>query len=134
MNPPSGKPPLRVLIVDDQRDMLMTLGILLRSEGMVAELAQKSTEVQATVEAFRPDVVLLDIEMPDRSGLQVAMELVQRYGERCPVLIALTGHNSEAARRLTAKSGFRHHVAKPCDFDAMLSLLASVEPRGAATA
>jgi two-component system CheB/CheR fusion protein len=134
VNPPSGKPPLRVLIVDDQRDMLMTLGILLRSEGIVTELAQRSTEVEDTVENFRPDVVLLDIEMPDRSGLQVAMELMQRYGERCPVLIAVTGHNSEAARRLTAKSGFRHHIAKPCDFDAMLRLLASVEPRGAATA
>jgi len=132
VTPPSAHPPLRVLIVDDQRDMLMTLGILLRSEGMEAQLAQRGTEVEATVEAFRPDVVLLDIEMPDRNGLQVAMDLVQRYGERCPVLIAVTGHNSEAARRLTAKSGFRHHVAKPCDFDEMLRLLASIERPGAA--
>jgi len=116
---------LRVLIVDDQRDMLMTLGILLRSEGMLVRLGEKGSEVVAAVEAFHPDVVLLDIEMPDRSGLEVAMELTQRYGERCPVLIALTAHNSDAARRLTAKSGFRHHVAKPYKFDALISLVAS---------
>jgi two-component system, chemotaxis family, CheB/CheR fusion protein len=115
-----------VLVVDDQRDMLITLGILLRSEGMLVELGEKGAEVNAAVEAFNPDVVLLDIEMPDRSGLQVAVELVQRYGERCPVLIAVTGHSTEAARRLTAKSGFRHHVAKPYDFDAMVRLVASV--------
>jgi two-component system, chemotaxis family, CheB/CheR fusion protein len=117
---------LRVLVVDDQRDMLMTLGILLRSEGMMVQLGEKGTEVEAAVEAFSPHVVLLDIEMPDRSGLQVAVDLVQRYGERCPVLIAVTAHNSDAARRLTAKSGFRHHVAKPVDFDAVVRLVASV--------
>jgi two-component system, chemotaxis family, CheB/CheR fusion protein len=118
-------PPLRVLIVDDQRDMLMTLGIVLRSEGMVVELGDDAAQVEAAVDAFRPDVVLLDIEMPGRNGLQVALDLAQRYGERCPVLIAVTGHNTEAARRLTAKSGFLHHVPKPCDFDELVRLVTS---------
>ena len=116
-----------MLIVDDQLDMLTTLGILLRSEGMLVQLGQKGAEVEAAVEAFRPDVVMLDIEMPDRSGLQVAMELIQRYGERCPVLIAVTGHKTEAARRLIEKAGFRHYVPKPYDFDAVVSLVGSVE-------
>jgi len=118
-----------VLIVDDQLDMLTTLGILLRSEGMEVQLGQKGAEVEAAVEAFRPDVVMLDIEMPDRSGLQVAMELTQRYGERCPILIAVTGHKTEAARRLIEKAGFRHHVPKPYDFDAVVSLVASMARR-----
>jgi len=119
--------PLRALIVDDQRDMLMTLGILLRSEGMTVRLGEKGAEVAAAVESFHPDVVLLDIEMPDRNGLEVAMELTQRFGERCPVLIAVTGHNTDAARRLIAKSGFHHHVPKPYDFDALLRLVHSIE-------
>ena len=119
--------PLRALIVDDQRDMLMTLGILLRSEGFTVRLGERGAEVAAAVESFHPDVVLLDIEMPDRSGLEVAMELSQRLGERCPVLIAVTGHNSDAARRLITKSGFHHHVPKPYDFDALLRLVHSIE-------
>ena len=131
---PQADSPLRALIVDDQRDMLMTLGILLRSEGLTVRLGEKGTEVAAAVESFRPDVVLLDIEMPDRSGLEVALELTQRFGERCPVLIAVTGHNTEAARRLIAKSGFHHHVPKPYDFDALLRLVHSIKRKAAAHA
>jgi CheY-like chemotaxis protein len=131
---PEATRPLRALIVDDQRDMLMTLGILLRSEGLTVRLGERGAEVAAAVESFRPDVVLLDIEMPDRSGLEVAMELSQRFGERCPVLIAVTGHNSDAARRLITKSGFHHHVPKPYDFDALLRLVHSIERKPAAHA
>jgi two-component system CheB/CheR fusion protein len=126
--------PLRELLVDDQRDKLMTLGILLRSEGMTVRLGEKGAEVAAAVESFHPDVVLLDIEMPDRNGLEVAMELTQRFGERCPVLIAVTGHNTDAARRLIAKSGFHHHVPKPYDFDALLRLVHSIERKAPAHA
>ena len=120
--------PLRVLVADDNRDTVMMLGILLRSEGMVVRLTTKGAEVQDAVGEFRPDAVLLDIGMPDRSGLQVALDLSREYGPKCPVLIAVTGHSSDAAKRLTAKSGFRHHVDKPYDPDALLRLVASVEP------
>ena len=107
----------------------MTLGILLRSEGMDVRLVERGTEVEAMVEEFRPDVVLLDIGMPDRSGLQVALDLVRHYGSDCPVLVAVTAHSDEAARRLTARSGFLHHVAKPYDPDALLRLVSSVPAR-----
>jgi CheY-like chemotaxis protein len=121
--------PLRVVIADDNRDTVMLLGILLRSEGIDVRLATKGSEVQAVVAQFQPDAVLLDITMPDRSGLQVALELVRDYGPKCPVLIAVTAHNDETARRLTEKSGFRHHVAKPYDPDALLTLVASIKAR-----
>jgi CheY-like chemotaxis protein len=120
--------PLRVLVADDNRDTVMMLGILLRSEGMVVRLTTKGAEVQEAVGEFRPDAVLLDIGMPDRSGLQVALDLSREYGPKCPVLIAVTAHSTDAAKRLTAKSGFRHHVDKPYDPDALLRLVASVEP------
>jgi CheY-like chemotaxis protein len=121
--------PLRVVIADDNRDTVMLLGILLRSEGIDVRLATKGSEVQAVVAQFQPDAVLLDITMPDRSGLQVALELVRDYGAKCPVLIAVTAHNDETARRLTEKSGFRHHVAKPYDPDALLTLVGSIKAR-----
>ena len=120
--------PLRVFIADDNRDLLMLLGILFRSEGMVVQSTTRGAEVRSAVAQFRPDAVLLDIAMPDRSGLEVALELMRDYGTQCPVLIAITAHSNDVARRLTAKSGFRHHVAKPYDPDALLKLVASVEP------
>ncbi len=122
--------PLRVLVADDNRDTVMMLGILLRSEGMLVRLTTRGAEVQAAVDEFRPDAVLLDIGMPDVSGLQVALDLSREYGPKCPVLIAVTGHISDTAKRLTAKSGFRHHVDKPYDPDALVRLVASVEPSG----
>jgi DNA-binding response OmpR family regulator len=116
---------VRVLIADGRRDTLMTLSILLRSEGMDVRLVDKGAEVERAVDEFRPDVVLLDIEMPDRSGLQVALDLGSR-GLHGPALIAMTAHDGEIARRLTAKSGFLHHVSKPYDPEALLKLIASV--------
>lgn len=121
--------PLRVVIADDERDTLVTLGILLRSEGVDVRLTSKGAEVETAVAEFRPDAVLLDIGMPDRSGLQVALDLTRQHGQKCPVLIAVTAHSSDAARRLTAQSGFRHHVAKPYNPDALLELVTSVQRR-----
>ena len=121
--------PLRVLIADDNRDTVMMLGILLRSEGIDVRLATRGSEVQSAVVEFRPDAVLLDITMPDRSGLQIALELARDYGTKCPVLIAVTAHSDDTAKRLTAKSGFQHHVGKPYDPDALLRLVASIEPK-----
>jgi CheY-like chemotaxis protein len=53
------------LVVDDERDTLMTLGILLRSEGIDTRLTAKGAEVAAMVAEFRPDAILLDIGMPE---------------------------------------------------------------------
>lgn len=121
--------PLRVVIADDERDTLVTLGILLRSEGVDVRLTSKGAEVETAVAEFHPDAVLLDIGMPDRSGLQVALDLTRQHGRKCPILIAVTAHSNDAARRLTAQSGFRHHVAKPYDPDELLQLVASIERR-----
>lgn len=120
---------MRVLIADDDRDTLMTLGILIRSEGIDVRLVGKGAEVDAAVRDFRPDVVLLDLGMPDRSGLQVALDLVRQHGTDCPVLIAITAHGDAVSRRLSAKSGFMHHIAKPYDPDSLRRLIASLPTR-----
>jgi CheY-like chemotaxis protein len=124
-------PCLRVLIADDNRDTVMTLGILLRSEGFDVSLVEGGgASVPNAVDEFQPHVVLLDIVMPDRNGLELARDLKRRYAERCPVLIAITGHVSEEAQREAALSGFRYFVAKPYDPDALLKLVASLGGRG----
>jgi len=121
--------PLRVLVVDDERDAVMTLGILLRSEGIEVRLAHGGLQVPHAVAQFQPDAVLLDLALPDHCGLNVAQELKQCYGQRCPVLIAVTGHSTEADRAKSATSGFQHHIAKPYDPDGLLKLVRSIEAR-----
>jgi DNA-binding response OmpR family regulator len=101
---PSGLRRLRALVVGEERDMVMNLGILLRSEGVDVEL-QSFVHVGSAVRRFRPDVALLVLGTSDR--LSVAQELKQEFAERCPILI---------------------EVAKPYDPDALLKRVLSITP------
>ena len=67
-------------------------------------------------------MVLLDIGLPGMDGYEVANTLA---GGVCPeaLLIAISGYGDEEARRRTKEAGFDHHLVKPVDFDALLSLL-----------
>jgi DNA-binding response OmpR family regulator len=125
--PPKGR--LRVLIVDDDRDSLLTLGELLRDEGMEVHMLRRGEGVPAAVEQFVPDIVLLDIGLPDRSGFDIAEELSQRHAARAPLLIAVTGYSSEAERAMAKESGFHHFIAKPYDPKALVRRLSLLRPR-----
>jgi CheY-like chemotaxis protein len=114
---------MRILIADDDRDTVMTLGILLRSEGHEVRLVEHSHEVPDAVRQFRPGVVLLDIGMPVRSGYDIAQELSRTYGAACPTLVAVTALKSAAARAKADDSGFHHFVSKPYDPVMLLSLV-----------
>jgi len=125
-SPSAARPIVRVLVVDDNRDTMLTLGILLRSEGYIVRLAQSGAEALLAAALFRPEVALLDLQMPDRSGCDVAQELYRRYGSECPVLIAVTGHKDRNHREQAEISGFHHFVEKPYDPEALLRLLDSI--------
>src|SRR3954469_4605381 len=116
----------RVLIADDNRDTVLTLGILVRSEGYIVRLAENGKQALAAATHFAPDIVLLDLGMPDVSGFDVARELSHRFGAQCPVLIALSGHKRDEDRSRTADCGFRHFVPKPYRPEVLLDLLCEV--------
>jgi len=106
---------VRIVVADDERDTVMTLGILLRSSGFDVQLVQCGADVAAAVAEAQPHAVLLDIAMPDRSGYEVARDLRRRYAERCPVLIAITSYTDASHRAQAQASGFRHYLHKPYD-------------------
>jgi CheY-like chemotaxis protein len=113
----------RVLNAEDERDTLMTLGILVRSEGYEVQLVHGGANVADAVREFRPHIVLLDIGMPDRDGYAVASELKGVFGKKCPLLIAVTAYANAADKARARESGFDHHVAKPYDPVELLELL-----------
>ena len=123
-NPELGRSRLRVLVVDDERDAVLTLMALLRDEGYEARGAYRGTEVLDLIRDVVPHAVLLDIGMPDLNGYEVARLIRARWGELAPLLIAVTGWKQSADRLLAKMVGFDHHVAKPYDPQALLSLLA----------
>lgn len=121
--------PIRVLIADDNRDAVMVLSILLRSEGYDVRLAQGGKEALAQAAEFRPHVALLDLEMPDFNGFRVAQELSRGWDGQAPVLVAVTACTEAEARQMAQLSGFHHFVSKPYNHQAMLRLLASLPRR-----
>lgn len=117
---------MRVLIASGERDTARALGNLLRTEGIDVRLANGGMQVPHAVAEFTPHAVLLDLSMPDHSGLDVAQELVRCYGQRCPVLVAVTSRSTASDRQRAARSGFSHFVAEPYDPKALLRLVLSL--------
>jgi CheY-like chemotaxis protein len=78
---------------------------------------------------MRPDAILLDIGMPKITGYEAARRLRQRYGDECPMLIAVTGWKQASDKILASLAGFDHHVAKPYDPAALTALLSKLSPR-----
>jgi DNA-binding response OmpR family regulator len=120
---------LRVLIADDERDTLLALGLLCRDAGMDVRLVRSGEQVVPAVVEFVPDVILLDLGMPDRGGNDIAEELTERYGEHCPTLIAVTAHSTEEDRKMARESGFHDFIAKPYQAKTLLKRLGAIAPR-----
>lgn len=118
--------PLRILIADDDPDTVLTLATVLRLEGHDVHEALGGSEALEAERAFRPDVVLLDIGMPHLTGYEVARRVRERHareGRRGPLLVAVTCYQQASDRILAQLCGFDHHVGKPFDTRALLTLL-----------
>jgi CheY-like chemotaxis protein len=116
--------PRRVLIADDDRDGALTLSTLLQLEGYEVRAVHGGQEALDAAREFQPDACLLDIGMPKITGYEAARRLRQRYGDDCPVLIAVTGWKQASDKILASLAGFDHHVAKPYDPADIVNLLA----------
>ncbi len=114
---------LRVLIADDERDEVATLAALLSEEGHQVREIYRGDVVADHVRDFAPHVVLLDIGMPGMNGYLVAKSLRDEYGEKCPVLIAVTAWDKGTHRMYGKIAGFTKYITKPYDPAALLALL-----------
>jgi len=115
----------RILVVDDNADAAGTLALLLQLKGhqtFTAGTGKAALEVGARE---RPDLVFLDIGLPDMSGLDVAGALRRLLGEQA-VVVALTGWDSEDDRQRSLAAGCDAHLAKPVDVQALDAALGLV--------
>jgi signal transduction histidine kinase/CheY-like chemotaxis protein len=119
--------PRRVLVVDDNKDAAYTMAMLLRVLGSEVQIANDGATALASIESYRPDVVLLDIGMPGMDGFEVARRIRQRTEFDNIVLIALTGWGQTEDRNRTHAAGFNHHLVKPADITVLQSLLRTAE-------
>src|SRR5579871_275511 len=108
----------RVLVVDDEADIRESLDALLSLEGYSVELAQNATEGLRKLEAGNYDLILLDLMMPDRSGMEVLREVRERDTETPIFMITAYGSVEVAVNAL--KSGANDYFSKPWDNEKLL--------------
>jgi DNA-binding response OmpR family regulator len=117
--------PLRIIVVDDARDVADTLVLLLQDEGHEVRSAYRGAEVLRAVLEFDPDAVVLDMALPDISGYEVARKIRECCGSKRPLLIGMSGRYKQNADRTLAEiNGINHYLVKPCDPRAVIALLA----------
>ena len=114
----------RVLIIDDNRDSAEMLEKLLTVIGHDASVAFTGASGIDAALREKPQVVLLDIGLPDMSGYEVARRLRAEPSLGQVTLIALTGWGQPEDRARAMEAGFDHHLTKPADPDALAALLA----------
>lgn len=115
--------PCRIMVVDDNRDAADILGILLRMQGHVVQVARDGFAAVQMAPTFNPDVVLLDIGLPGLDGYAVARQLRRLQSGRSLCLIALTGYGQDEDRERSRAAGFDHHIVKPVEPSELSELL-----------
>ena len=108
----------RILVVDDEADIRESLDTLLSLEGYAVELAQSATEGLRKLESGTYDLILLDLMMPDRSGMEVLHEIRERDSE-VPVFM-ITAYGSVEVAVNALKSGATDYFSKPWDNEKLL--------------
>lgn len=119
----TGPQALRILVVEDNRDAAMTLKTLLVMKGYVVHNAYDGLKAVEAVASFKPDVVILDIGLPDISGHEVARRIRASKGGKDVRMIALTAWGDVEQRQRSAAVGCEHHLVKPVRLTDLMRVL-----------
>jgi signal transduction histidine kinase len=114
----------RVLVVDDNEDAAESMAELLAMKGHEARAVTRSQEALDLAREFAPEVILLDIGLPEIDGFELAQMLRQIPGTRTSLLVAVTGYGQPEDRTATDAAGFDHHLVKPVSLRQIEELLA----------
>ncbi|CAA9890271.1 Multi-sensor hybrid histidine kinase (fragment) [Candidatus Methylobacter favarea] len=116
---------IRILVVDDYPAGADSLQMLLQEQGHKVETADCGMKALELAQIFHPQIVLLDIGLPDIDGYEVAKRLRLLPETRDAMLIALTGYGRTEDYERSYSAQFNHHLLKPLDFAKLSALLTS---------
>ncbi|MHB1558017.1 MAG: response regulator [Isosphaeraceae bacterium] len=122
-------PGRRVLIVDDDESSAQIMAMILRLDGHEVRLAGSVPSALELIPGYRPEVVLSDIGLPGLDGHELARRIRHdpELSDGLLLLAALTGFAGAEARVRCREAGFDHHLVKPVDPEAILTMLASLQ-------
>ncbi len=120
---------MHVLVVDDDRDSLEILRTILSYFGALTSEARSAARAVATLRRVLPDVLVIDLLMPERDGLSLVRELRTTPSTARIPAVALTGHPDVHSRAIALNAGFDAYLTKPVDPMALCRLLAQLAGR-----
>lgn len=120
--------PMRILVVDDNADAAQMTAMLLEMWGHDVRTAHDGTAALDLAQAFKPQVILLDIGLPLMNGYEVAARLRKQPDFRRVLLVAMTGYGQEDDRRQSREAGFDEHLVKPVEAQVLRDLLEAYQP------
>lgn len=113
----------RILVVDDEPDIRATIKDILEDEGYAVDLAESAAAAREARRSQRPDVVLLDIWMPDLDGISLLREWNERGGLPCPVIM-ISGHGTVETAVEATRLGAWDFIEKPISLAKLLLVVA----------
>ena len=116
---------MKILVVDDYPSTAEVTSLYLTALGHECRTAGTAAEALEVAAAFDPQIVILDIGLPDQSGYDVARALRARAGGRRLHLAAVTGWGTSHDRVRAFESGFDQHILKPADGAKLQSIVAA---------
>jgi PAS domain S-box-containing protein len=113
----------RVMIVDDNVDAAFLLSMMLKKKGHEVHATYGAHEALTLAEEFRPEVILMDIGMPELNGYDACKQLRTMPELKGTRIIAITGWGQEEDRRKAREAGFDEHLVKPVNIEVVEAVL-----------
>jgi len=116
--PVSSEPPIRLLLVDDEKVFVDTLANRLKRRGFTVSKSYSGSDGIQLLRKNDYDVAIVDLKMEDMDGIEV-LKIFRKMDPRLRVIM-LTGHGSETAARQGIEYGAFDYLSKPCEFEELL--------------
>lgn len=123
LRPADQSKPLEILVVDDNEASARTMGMLVEMLGHKAYVAFRGYEALDQAIAHQPQIVLLDIGLPDISGYDLCQKLHTALTSKETIIVAQTGRGQDSDRRKAKEAGFSHFLVKPVDIDSLNQII-----------
>jgi CheY-like chemotaxis protein len=111
----SADPQPIILVVEDNLANQMLIQAVLQDKGYVIQLAESADEALASIQSARPDLILMDIQLPGEDGLSLTRRLKADSTRASIPVVALTAHAMLTDRQLTLEAGCVGYISKPID-------------------
>jgi CheY-like chemotaxis protein len=117
-----------VLVVDDNHDAADSMSMLVEFAGGKTRAVYSGPDALGSIDAFKPDVILLDIGMPGMDGYETCRRIRAKYADSIAV-VAVSGWGQQSDKDFAARVGFDAHLTKPADPEALAATIAKLGSR-----